>query len=240
MLVEELRAGLSAAQLLSFSRWVSVRARFVEDLVAQASRGGLGQYVILGAGLDSFAYRRRDLLGRMRVFEVDHPATQEWKRNRLRHLQIGVPDELVFAPVDFESETLAEGLARAGLNRKLPTLFSWLGVTMYLSSAAVESTLATIASWPAGTRIVLSYDMPPGVLSGLQLQVRDSLARIVSGLGEPFVTTFEPDDAEALLRSSGFGDIFHFGPSEAVERYFGARRDIAVGGSQRLLTAAVR
>jgi len=129
-LLDRLRAEMPRPFLLAFSRWVCVRARFPEDLVERAATRGIGQYVILGAGLDSFAYRRGDLLGRLRVFEVDHPATQEWKRQRLAELGAKSPPGLVFAPVDFERQTLRQGLEQAGFSFEEQAVFSWLGVTM--------------------------------------------------------------------------------------------------------------
>jgi methyltransferase (TIGR00027 family) len=137
-----------------------VRARF-PDVVERAAAGGVGQYVILGAGLDSFAYRRDDLLGRLRVFEVDHPATQRWKRRRLAQLGVDSPAGLVFAPVDFERQTLREGLAAAGFDFGQLAVFSWAGVTMYLTLDAVNATLATMAGCQAGTWVVLTYLVTP-------------------------------------------------------------------------------
>jgi len=234
-----LRARLSGAQLVSFSRWTSVRARFVEDLVEAAVADGVDQYVVLGAGLDSFAYRRRDLLSRLRVFEVDHPATQSWKRDRLTSLEIDAPSSLSFVPVDFERQAFERALPAAGFNRGRPAVVSWIGVTMYLTLEAVEQTLSTLAAFAAGSRIAITYDLPANALTGLQLEVRNSLATLVSDLGEPFVTTFERDDAESLLRRLGFDDIVHFGPSDAIRSYFDGRRDFRVGGSQRMLAATV-
>jgi len=122
---ERLLADVPRRQLMAFSRWICVRARFAEDLVEQAVASGIRQYVILGAGLDSFAYRRADLLAQLRVFEVDHPATQAWKRRRLISLGIARPAGLVFAPVDFERQTLRAGLEEAGFDFREPAVFSW-------------------------------------------------------------------------------------------------------------------
>ena len=142
---ERLEAELPAPFVAAVSRWVCVRARFAEDIVERAAAAGVGQYVILGAGLDSFAYRRRDLLDRLRVFEVDHPATQRWKRRRLAELGARSPAGLVFAPVDFERQTLRQGLEQAGFDFGELAVFSWVGVTMYLTLDAISATLATVA-----------------------------------------------------------------------------------------------
>jgi methyltransferase (TIGR00027 family) len=118
-----------------------MRQRYTEDELDKALARGVGQYVILGAGLDSFIYRRPDLAAGLRVFEVDHPATQQWKRARLRELHLNLPSNLTFIPLDFEQQTLADGLRAGGHQPELPTFFSWLGVTQYLTEEAVFETL---------------------------------------------------------------------------------------------------
>ena len=130
-----------------------MRQRYTEDELGKALERGVGQYVILGAGLDSFAYRRPDLAGVVRVFEVDHPATQQWKRARLQELNITPPSNLTFVPVDFEQQTLAEGLRAGGHRPELPTFVSWLGVTTYLTEAAVFETLRYVASLAPAARL---------------------------------------------------------------------------------------
>ena len=236
-MTEALQSRLSSSQLVSFSRWTSVRARFVEDLVKAAVGAGVEQYVVLGAGLDSFPYRNPGLLDRLTVFEVDHPATQSWKRQRLDSIQIAPSRGVSFVPVDFEEQAFDDELRAAGFDSRKPAVVSWIGVTMYLTLDAVERTLATLAEFAAGSRIVTSYDLPATALTGLQLEVRDSLAALVSDLGEPFRTTFEHDEAESLLRRLGFEAITHFGPADAIRLYFGGKSNFPVGGSQRLLTA---
>lgn len=236
---DRLRAELSDTQLLSFSRWTSLRARFVEDAVEQAIAAGIRQYVILGAGLDSFAYRRHELLTRARVFEVDQPDSQEWKRSRLKQLQLEIPQSLVFVPVDFERESLDDRLRRAGFDETQPAFFSWIGVTMYLGLDAVEMTLRSIASLARGTRIVMTYDVPQETLSGMQREVRDAISRVVSQLGEPFLTAFEPREIELLLLRVGFLDIRHYAPADLVGQYLDQEEELRIGGPQRLLSATV-
>jgi methyltransferase (TIGR00027 family) len=231
---------IPGALVAAFSRWMGIRARFTEDLVAQAIARGTPQYVVLGAGLDSFAYRRRDLLDRVRVFEVDHPASQEWKRRRLRDLRIEIPDNLVFAPLDFELQTLREGLEHAGFEFQRPAFFSWIGVTMYLSLEAINATLATIAQCLTGSRVVLTYNQPHDSLDQFSLQVTSAFSAIAAELGEPFVSLFRPDDIERLLQSHGFVDIVHFGPPEARAAYLNGRADVQIAGAQRLVSATVR
>jgi len=180
-----------------------VRARFAEDVVERAAAAGVSQYVILGAGLDSFAYRRHDLLDRLRVFEVDHPATQRWKRRRLTGLGVDSPAGLVFAPVDFERQTLRQGLEQAGFDFRQLVMFSWVGVTMYLTLDAISATLATMAGCRAGSRVVLTYNQPPAVLGGTTAQVAAAFAGIAAEMGEPFVSRFLPSQMDQLLREHG-------------------------------------
>jgi len=207
----------------------------VEDAVAR----GVDQYVILGAGLDSFAYRRGDLLDRLRVFEVDHSASQSWKRDRLRELGVKIPNRLVFAPVDFEHETLRQSLEIAGFQFQRPAVFSWIGVTMYLTRDAIEATLATIGQCLPGTQVALTYNRPREALNNFDLAVTSSLQIIATEMGEPFVSLFIPDAINQMLRSRGFTDIVHFGPQEARAAYFGERADVEIAGAQRLVVATV-
>src|SRR5215510_14682507 len=164
-ITRRMRDEMTAENLFTFSRWMCVRARLAEDVVERAVSAGIRQYAILGAGLDSFAYRRPDLLGRLRVFEVDHPASQAWKRERLSEIGVSLPANLVFAPVDFKTQTLRAGLLAAGFDFAASAVFSWIEVTMYLTLSAIEATLETVAACPPDSRIVLTYNLP---LSALQ------------------------------------------------------------------------
>jgi methyltransferase (TIGR00027 family) len=238
-LSERIQTDVSRSQVLAFSRWVCVRARFTEDLVDQAMAAGVDQYVILGAGLDSFAYRRADVRDRLRVFEVDHPASQAWKRHRLDQLNVGVPGNLVFSPVDFESQTLRETLQDSGFEFARPAVISWIGVTMFLSLDAINRTLATLADCSPSTRVVLTYNQPREVLDDFSLRVTSALSAIAAEMGEPFVSLFVPDEIDNLLRGHGFGEIVHFGPQEARVAYFGGRDDVEIPGAQRLVVGTV-
>jgi methyltransferase (TIGR00027 family) len=237
---DELVARLPQPSLLVFNRWVCVRARLPEDTVEDAMQSGVRQYVVLGAGLDTFAYRRRDLMDRgLRVFEVDHPATQQWKRERLGELAIELPSTLVYAPVDFERQTLESGLDAAGFDFSAQAVFSWIGVTMYLTLDAINATLTTVARCPSGTRIVLTYNQPKQALVGLAAETDAALSSIAAEMGEPFVSLFRPTEIEALLRERGFGQLEHFGPDEARTKYFPGRDDFEFFGAQRLITGTV-
>jgi methyltransferase (TIGR00027 family) len=216
-----------------------VRTRLAEDVVERAVAGGARQYAILGAGLDSFAYRRPDLLVRLRVFEVDHPASQAWKRERLAELGVSLPANLVFAPVDFERQTLRAGLLAAGFDFAAGTVFSWIGVTMFLTLAAIEATLETVTACPPGSRIVLTYNLPPSTLQDQGLAMHSRMLRLAGEMGEPWISFFTPAEAEALLRRCGFAEVDHFGPEEALRTYFAGRSDIRLAMPQRLLVATV-
>lgn len=144
--------------------FISARTRFAEDALASAVERGVGQVVVLGAGLDTYAYRN-PFGDRLRVFEVDHPATQAWKRQRLAEAAIPLPASLTFVPVDFEQDTLSGGLVAAGLDLAQQTFFNWLGVVPYLAEEAVWATLAFIASLPRGAQVVFDYSDPLDSLS---------------------------------------------------------------------------
>jgi methyltransferase (TIGR00027 family) len=236
---ELLRQQLTPAALLAFSRWVCVRGRVSEDIVERAAAAGVRQHVTLGAGLDSFAYRHPDLRERMCVFEVDHPASQEWKRRRLRELGIDPPANFVYAPVDFERQALRDALIAAGFDFAVQTVWSWIGVAMFLTPAAIRSTLGTIAECPPGTLLVLTYNLPRDALTGLALTMATATRAAVKELGEPMISLFAPADIEQLLRELGYDEITHFGPEEARDTYFADCDDVTLGGAERIVMATV-
>lgn len=237
----KLRANLWRFQKSRFLRaFIVLRSRYAEDELARAIQRGVRQYVILGAGLDTFGYRNPYPGSRLRVFEVDHPATQSWKRVRLREAEIAIPDSLTFAPVDFEKETLADGLNRAGFRAEESAFFSLLGVVVYLTKTAVMETFKFVASLPAGSEIVFDYGILPSLLSDTQRSSRESLASRVAAIGEPWITYFDPVSLARDLRGIGFKEVKDFGPEEANARYFKDRTDgLRVGGSSRLMKACI-
>ena len=240
LLRQRLRTDLSPAQLLGFSRWVCVRARLPEDVLERATSNGVGQYVILGAGLDSFAYRRADLLAKVHVFEVDQAASQAWKRQRLDELGVIAPPNLTFVAIDFEQQSLREGLVAAGFDFAAPAVFSWIGVTMYLTSEAIRTTLGTIATGASGTQVVLTYNLPAEALQGTAAEFEGAIRGIAIESGEPFISLFLPDQIEQLLIECGFKGVAHFGPEEAARTYFPGREDVRFSGPQRLAIASVQ
>jgi len=202
--------------------FIAVRTRFAEDALADAVDHGVRQLVVLGAGLDTYAYRG-PLRDRLRIFEVDHPATQEWKRQCLADAAIPLPEGLIFAPVDFERQTLTEGLATAGFDPVQPTFFTWLGVVPYLTEEAIWSTLGFIASLPNGVNVVFDYADPPESLAPEMREFHDARAARVAELGEAWRTYFEPEQVRAKLIDLGFAEIEDLGPPQFAERYFPQR-----------------
>jgi methyltransferase (TIGR00027 family) len=198
--------------------FIAVRTRFAEDSLAAALERGVLQVVVLGAGLDTYAYRST-LPDGARIFEVDHPATQAWKRERLASAGIPVPRSLTYAPVDFERQTLPEGLAAAGFNAAEQTFFTWLGVVPYLTEEAVWSTLSYIASLPGGAHVVFDYSDPPASLSPEARSEHDSRAARVAALGEAWLCYLEADQLHERLKALGFTEIEDLGPPQIAARY---------------------
>lgn len=199
--------------------FIALRTRFAEDALAAAVGRGVSQLVVLGAGLDTFAYRS-PWGHRLHIFEVDHPATQEWKRARLAESGIVAPDWLTFAPVHFEQESLADGLAAAGFQPAQQTFFTWLGVVPYLTEAAVWSTLGFIAGMPGGAHVVFDYADPPNSLSPKMRAFYEQGAERVEALGEKWLTNFEPTELRGKLAGLGFREIEDLGPPGMRSRYF--------------------
>ena len=201
------------------------RSRVAEDALGAAVSAGVRQYVVLGAGLDTFAYRNPYPADRLTVFEVDHPATQAFKRGQLERARIALPASLRFVPVDFESERLPERLASAGFRATEPAFFSWLGVSMYLTRAAIAATLGYVASLPQGSGIVFDYAVPPERLPLVRRLAIRALLRRVAAAGEPWKTFFEPRELAAELHDLGFRELADLGSEELNARFFGARHD---------------
>ena len=203
--------------------FVAARSRYAEDQLAEAVERGVRQYVVLGAGLDTFAYRNP--FAGLRVFEVDFPATQEWKRELLAEAGIDLPEGLRFVPLDFEHKTLGEGLAESGFDREEAAFFGWLGVVPYLTLAAFRATLGVIAQLPAGSGVSFDYAVAPESLSAVGRKAFDALAGRVAAAGEPFQLFFTPEEMEAELRRAGFRRMEQLDSDHLNERYFKDRAD---------------
>jgi methyltransferase (TIGR00027 family) len=197
------------------------RSRYAEDNLQRSVAQGVRQYVLLGAGLDTFAYRNNH--AGLRVFEVDHPATQAWKRELLARSQIAIPPSLTFVPVDFEVQSLAEQLRVQGFDPNAPACFAWLGVVPYLTLSAFRSTLAYIAERPPGSGVTFDYGQPRAAIPRLERIAHDALAARVGQIGEPFQLFFTPLDIAGEL--SSFRSIEDLGSAEMTARYFAGRSD---------------
>ncbi|MGO9008949.1 MAG: class I SAM-dependent methyltransferase [Bryobacteraceae bacterium] len=209
----------------SLRAFLAARSRFAEDELARAVARGVRQYVVLGAGLDTFAYRNPHAALGLRVFEVDHPSTQEWKRERLRRVGIEIPAETVFAAVDFGRQSLADALPPAGFRAAEPAFFSWLGVVPYLTESAFLATMAFIAGLPPASGVVLDYACPRSALSASERLALDALASRVAAAGEPFQLFFEPAALAAQVRQLGFHHLEDLDAAGINARYFRNRAD---------------
>jgi methyltransferase (TIGR00027 family) len=211
------------------------RSRYAEDTLQQAVSRGVEQYVLLGAGLDTFAYRNP--FAKLRVFEVDHPATQQWKRELLQRNNVAIPDSIAYTPVDFERQSLGEELGLAGFDSQAPAFFAWLGVVPYLTLEAFRATLGFISAQRRGSGVTLDYGQPRSTLPLLEQMALDSLASRVEKAGEPFQLFFTPPEMAAEL--SRFHSIEDLGANEINARYFSERSDQLKmrGSAARFLSA---
>lgn len=205
---------------------VVARSRIAEDSLHEAVRRGVRQYVVLGAGLDTFAYRNPYPAAALQVFEVDHPDTQAWKRRLLQQAGMPLPQALHFVPVDFETQGLPERLQAAGWRADEPVFFSWLGVTVYLRRAAVMDTLRWITeATPAGSGIVFDHLIPPGTLRPAQRWAVRLVAWRCALMGEPWHSYFEPAALAREMRTMGFADVVSLGAGDVNPLLFSGRGD---------------
>ena len=239
LLGEELLRELAArtadprsAEMLALRSHVVLRSRYCEDRLAAAVREGVSQLVVLGAGLDTFAFRQPAWAQHLRICEVDHPASQAEKRGLLSRAGIAIPVNVEFVAIDFEHTTLAQGLTSAGVDFSSKTFFSCLGVTMYLTADAVDALFATVARFRAGSEIVFTYrHATDATESTLTLRVRE--------LGEPWTFHVEPDALDRKLKAAGFRGLEELGVEEAQALYFRGRTDGLHAPSRRGIARAV-
>jgi methyltransferase (TIGR00027 family) len=222
-----------------FRAAIVARARFIEDLVVEQASQGVGQYVILGAGLDTFAQRRPEIGSRLRVFEVDQPGPQAWKRRRLVELGFGVPEWLRLVPVDFEAGgSLWEQLAAAGFDPGLPAVVVSTGVSMYLTNEANAATLAQFAGLAPSSTLAMTFLLPPGLLDDAYRPGYEAAERGASAAGTPFISFYTPDEMLELARQAGFNDVRHVSAPLLNQRYFADRTDgLHVSKGEELLIA---
>lgn len=210
-----------------FRAAIVARARFVEDLVAEQANRGVTQYVILGAGLDTFAQRRPELASRLRVFEIDQPGTQAWKRQRLAELGLGIHDWLHLVPVDFEAgASWLEQLAVAGFDAHRPAVVASTGVAMYLTREAISATLRQVATLAPGSTLAMTFIVPPDEIAEHdQRSQMQEVAQSARASGTPFLSFFRPAEMLALAREAGFREVQHVSGEDLAQRYFSQRTD---------------
>jgi methyltransferase (TIGR00027 family) len=218
---ERIRAAadrLRSPYALAFRSTLLLRSRFAEDALAESAAEGVRQFVSLGAGMDTFAYRQPDWAGALRIFEADHPASQSAKLERLAAAAIETPRNVSYAPLDLERESPADGLARAGFDPGEPATVSCLGVLMYLRPETVDSIFGFVARLAPGSRFVFTFAQPA-------VPLRDQLAESAARGGEPWLTRFEPEALLAALSRHGLPNVELLDPARAQERYFHNRTD---------------
>lgn len=202
------------------------RSRFAEDALARAAGRGVRQYVILGAGLDTFAYRGvRGASARVRVFEVDHPATQDWKRRALAAAKVAAPDSVRFVAADLATQSLAERLAAGGFDPGAPAVFSWLGVTMYLASEAIAQTMAAIGGFAPGSELIADYILPESMRDEAGAMYGALVAQASAERGEPWRSAFAPDQLSELALRCGFTGVRHIRQRDTIPASMWNRSD---------------
>lgn len=209
-----------------FRAAIVARARFVEDLVVEQANGGVGQYVILGAGLDTFAQRRPEVASRLRIFEVDRPGPQAWKRQRLIDLGFGIPEWLHLVSVDFEAgASWLDRLEADGFDAGKPAVVASTGVAMYLTPEAIRATLRPVAALTSGSTLAMTFMLPIDLLEPEDRPAFEWARKGAEAAGTPFATAFRPEDMLALAREAGFQDVQHVSLATLAERYFAGRAD---------------
>jgi methyltransferase (TIGR00027 family) len=208
-----------------FRASIVARARFIEDLVVEQAGRGIGQYVLLGAGLDTFAQRRPEIASGLHVFEIDQPGPQAWKRRRLVELGFPVPEWLRFVPVDFEAGSWRKALDAAGFDAGKPAVVASTGVSMYLTRDANAATLQEVAAFAPGTTLAMSFLLPSELMAP---EARAGFERAAQGArasGTPFVSFFDPAEIVKLAREAGFREAQHVSAATLTQRYFANRTD---------------
>lgn len=203
-----------------------VRERFCEDALADGVRNGATQYVVLGAGLNGFAFNGSKLADQVRIFEIDHPSTQEWKKTRLREIGIDIPENLTFVPIDFEHDTLSERLLENGIDRQSPIVFAWTGVTQYLPDEAINETLDEILRVScSGSVLSVQITLPKHLVDDENKKALDYFMSISAERGETWVNAHDPAEFSTRLERMGFVAVEVFGPTDAADRYLRDRED---------------
>jgi methyltransferase (TIGR00027 family) len=221
-----------------FRASIIARARFVEDLVVQQAGRGVRQYVILGAGLDTFAQRKPEIASNLRIFEVDQPGPQAWKRQRLIELGFNIPEWLRFVPVDFEAgSSWCERLADAGFDAGQPAVVASTGVSLYLTRDAIAATFRQVAALAPGTTFAMTFILPLELAEPEERPGYEAAERGARASGTPFISFFTPPEMLRLAREAGFREVQHVSAATLTQRYFAGRPDGLRPGSEELLVA---
>jgi len=224
-----------------FRASILARARFIEDLVVEQAAHGVGQYVILGAGLDSFAQRRAAVASSLRLFEIDRSGPQAWKRRRLTELGFGIPDWLRLVTVDFEAGgSWWKQIEAAGFDAGRPAVVASTGVSLYLTKDAVAATLRQVAMLAPGSTLAMSFILPLEMAGPEERPGYEAAQRGARASGTPFIGFFTPDEMIALAREAGLGEVWHVSAADLTQRYFTGRPDGLRPGSEALLLARTR
>jgi methyltransferase (TIGR00027 family) len=220
------RPDMDPQGIRAFRASIVARARFIEDMVAEQAARGVDQYVLLGAGLDTFAQRRPEIASRLRVFEVDRPGAQAWKRQRLVECGFGVPDWLKLVPVDFEAgDAWGQRLAAAGFDAGRPAVVTSTGVSMYLTREALMALLREVAALAPGSTFAMTFLLPLELAEADYRPGMEMAAKGARASGTPFISFFTPEQMLALARDAGFRDARHVSAADLAERYFKDRPD---------------
>jgi methyltransferase (TIGR00027 family) len=214
---------------------VVLRSRYAEDRLESSIERGVSQYIIVGAGFDTFAIRQPAWAAHLRIIQVDHPDTQHLKRTKISDAGIAVPGNVVFAGINFEKESLEEGLIRNGVRSDETTFFSWLGVTMYLTEPAIDSTLKCMAKHPSGSEAVITFRQQPSARSSASSQIAD----FVSEAGEPFMSYFTPENFRAKLLEAGFVKAEFLTPALSARYFHGGENSLPNPQRIRIASAIV-
>jgi methyltransferase (TIGR00027 family) len=218
------RLDMKGAAVTRYRASVVIRARFVEDLVTEQLAHGVGQYVILGAGLDTFTQRRPEIASRLQIFEIDQPDSQAWKKERLIELGYGIPQGLHLVPVDFEvDDNWLNHLVAAGFNSSQPAVVASTGVSMYLTREAIEATLQQVAALAPGSTFVMTFLLPPEPVKRTKVSGRPGAKKESRSSRKPFISFFAPEEMLTMARNAGFREARHLSGTALTERYFPGR-----------------
>ena len=204
---------------------IVARARYIEDLIVEQAERGVAQYVLLGAGLDTFAQRRPEIASRITVFEVDQPGPQVWKRQRLVETGFGVPEWLRLVPVDFETTSWWDGLLTNGFEADKPAVVASLGVSMYLTREATAATLRQSASLAPGSTFAMTFMQPVELVAPEEREMHQATNAAARASGTPFISYYAPEDIVAMAREAGFKAARHVTAGDYIQRYFADRTD---------------